>query len=1118
MSLAERAREPIAAPETRGDVLPTRQPRHRIGQVVYTTSGFFVLRSPVLPVDEFLALGEDLAAPAAARDGVDDSRLADALASDRRLVSERLAAAARRPVVREAVHVASPSLAEQLAGWDPGRDDGTGRGLAHGLNRYFCRMACRPTPFGLFAGCSLGRIDDAVNLALAPADANRRRTRLDMNYLSQLFHGLEADPAVRAGLRYTPNPILYRAAGRLRYIESRVDGTRRSHHLVAVDPDAYLDHVLAAAAEGATLAELAAALVELDAEIANEEADAYLEELVAAQLLVSEFALPVTGPDAAGDLLQRLRRVAPDDPRVATVEQACERLAALDAGGVEDAPAAYRDLARGLRDLPVRIDDKHLVQIDLFKPGPDLGLDRGVGKEVLRAVETLYRLRPAPFETPIDSFKKVFYERYGEREVPLTDVLDEEVGLGFLAPKGPMSEDAPLLAGLGLPQLVTGGSPKPHPAQRMLLEKLTAAAATGATSVEITDDDLEGFPNAGPALAEAQGVLCTLAASSADAVAAGDFTLRIKSVSGPSGARLLGRFCHLDEDLRDAVAAHLRQEEALRPEAIFAEIVHLPEGRLGNILYRPLLRPWEITISGRSAAEPERRIAVSDLALRLEKGRLVLRSRRLDREIVPRLTSAHNYGTRSIGLYKFLCNLQLQNTLSGLGWTWGMLDQARFLPRVTCGRVVLSRAAWRLDRADVEKLIAGGDVDSYRAVQELRRERGLPRLVEVADGDNCLPVDLDSAVSVGTLLHLIKQRHQVVLEEFYPGPDEMPVTGPEGVYANELVVPIVKQAEPEREEDAPEDASMAPDADATPEVFLPGSEWLYAKLYCGSVNADRVLADVVRPLVVEAGAAGSLVRWFFLRYSDPDWHLRLRLRARTPAHASTLLVRLHELAAPLQVAGVLQDVAVASYTRETARYGGPTAIAHAEEMFAADSEAVAGIVGSVGGDGEARWRLALAGSDLLLADLGYDLEGRREVIKKALDGYRLEFGVGKSFNKKVGKRFRAHHDELDALLFAGECASEALARGRAYLLRRRERWAGACAALRELDAREQLVKPLEFVARSFVHMHANRLLRSAARAQELVICDLLFRTYDSRLARMKSKSARARKKHARGHA
>src|SRR5207302_1688840 len=58
--------------------------------------------------------------------------------------------------------------------------------------------------------------------------------------------------------------------------------------------------------------------------------------------------------------------------------------------------------------------------------------------------------------------------------------------------------------------------------------------------------------------------------------------------------------------------------------------------------------------------------------------------------------------------------------------------------------------------------------------------------------------------------------------------------------------------------------------------LLPGSDWLYVKLYTGTATADQLLRDVVAPVVEQALATGAAERWFFIRYGDPDWHLRVR--------------------------------------------------------------------------------------------------------------------------------------------------------------------------------------------------------------------------------------------------
>src|SRR5690606_5515314 len=124
------------------------------------------------------------------------------------------------------------------------------------------------------------------------------------DYLFALCEDLARDAEVRRELLYKPNSSLYRAAGRLRYAEARLDGRMRSHHLVAVESSPYLEDTLRRAEPGARIRDLAQALVDSDpdGEIAYEEAEEFIVELIDSQLLVSDLTPPVTGPEAIHDL------------------------------------------------------------------------------------------------------------------------------------------------------------------------------------------------------------------------------------------------------------------------------------------------------------------------------------------------------------------------------------------------------------------------------------------------------------------------------------------------------------------------------------------------------------------------------------------------------------------------------------------------------------------------------------------------------------------------------------------------------------------------------------------------------------------------------------------------
>jgi thiopeptide-type bacteriocin biosynthesis protein len=244
-------------------------------------------------------------------------------------------------------------------------------------------------------------------------------------------------------------------------------------------------------------------------------------------------------------------------------------------------------------------------------------------------------------------------------------------------------------------------------------------------------------------------------------------------------------------------------------------------------------------------------------------------------------------------------------------------------------------------------------------------------------------------------------------------------------------------------------------------------------------------------------------RWFFIRYGDPDWHLRLRFHGKPARLHEEVLPALQAAAAPLLDDGRLWRIQFDTYEREVERYGGEAGIVVAERLFHADSEAVLALVELFTGDtrGDLRWRLALFGMDLLLADLDFDLETRCGVIRKTRDAFATEVHSDDNFRHQLSTKFRPERRRLEALLKQAPDTDPHLGSGLEILRRRSDRLAPLMAELQVCAQAGRLsVSPTE-LASSYLHMHANRLLRSAHRAQELVLYDFLARLYESQSAR-----------------
>ncbi|MDP1832071.1 MAG: lantibiotic dehydratase [Geothrix sp.] len=1034
------------------------------------TADFFVLRTPGLPLDALSP--RDQTGPEAAAGDPSGSHLETGREALRPILREII----RRDAVREALALASPDLASRLGAWlDGSLDTPAAQNVERALLKYLSRMSSRSTPFGLFAGVSMGAWGSASHLSVGPWLACRKAMRLDWGVLEALVDRLEREPEVRALMIYRPNTSLYARGGWYRYLERReqAKGQGRTYHLEAVEATPHLDFVLRQAEGGARLGDLATSLAD-HMKVAPQEARSYLDQIMDAQVLCGDLQPPLTSPDPLGQVITALQADPVTAPRAEPLVALDRELKTLQGAPLGSHPEGYGSRWAPLAGLGISADTRDVLQADLFRPSPDLALSAAVRRALEEGAETLRRLTPVPAESPLDRFRAAFQERYGTRWMPLLEVLDEESGLGF---DGGAPLDSPLLEGLSFPS-----SPPQRPLshrEKYLLKQLPRWQ--GSLPWALTDADVAALAHPDPPpFPQAFAALASLEASSLAALDRGDFHFWMEHFSGPTAARWLGRFASGDPALKAALQGHLRKEESLRPEAVFAEVVHVPEGRAGNVLARPALRDYEIPFLATPGVAPDHTILPSDLQLTVRGDRVVLASTRLGREVIPRLSSAHNFARGPV-VYRFLAHLQDQDGRPG-GWSWGALAEQPFLPRVTRGRHLLSKARWRLDASELKAAMTGSREGAWGAFQALRASRGLPRFVVLTDADNGLLVDLDQVLWVETLHHLVSGRSTFTLTECFPDPGQALVTSPEGRFAHELVIPFEAMTPAQRKAIALPSMSMAPIARAYP----PGSEWLYLKLYCGPASADRLLVELA-PLLRATGAEGLWDRWHFIRYQDPDHHLRLRFHGLPQRLLAELLPRIHQHLETHLAQGLLWKWQVDTFEPEWERYGGPLGFALAEAWFFADSQQILDQLVE-GLTLEQRWRAGLRQTDAIWAALGLGVQARKGLAQAAREGFRKEFADSGEGAVQMGAKFRDLRKELASGF--PQAPGAPLAPDLGGLTR-----------IREAHEQGLLQEDFASLAGSLSHMHLNRLLRTDHRESEWVLMEFLTRLYESHLAR-----------------
>lgn len=738
-------------------------------KIPYKNFDTFILRSPVFPFN-----------------------FIDKMLSARDISEEEILNVCRNPVVDEALFLASPDLHTQLHERINGKltDPKKVKKLHYALMRYILRMSNRPTPFGLFAGFCVGKWDEETQVELAPMEEYSRHTRLDMNYLCALALDLAKHPIIKEKIKYFPNSSIYAVGNQLRYVEYRYLNARRTHHIVAVDNTEYLNRVLEKAYHGAFLRELSELLV--DDEITMEESQEFIEELIRSQVLVNELEPAMTGPEFLDQILEVIKDIEGIDDIRSVIHHVQGLLQEVDSSKIGSTLPYYSRIANDIKPLNTGFELKYLFQTDMVKPARECKLDIKIVDEVLTGMEILNRLSARAGQTNLTQFRDAFVERYETKEIPLLQVLDTEAGIGYRQTNN-AGDVSPLVDDLMLPgQQAQGTDIRWTPGANYLLEKYHNALKKDLFEVEILDSEVSKFQYDWNDLPDSFSTMVHIVEDKTETNPIP--RILMTGFGGSSAGNLLGRFCHADP-ATDAFVKEITQKEAeLHPDAILAEIIHLNEARVGNVILRPVLRPYEIPYLAKAAVPEEFQIKLDDLMVSVKGNRVVLRSKRLNKEIIPHLTNAHNFSFNALPVYQFLAELQTQNLRGGMGFNWGPLSsEMEFLPRVIYKNLIFSPAKWSIKKPRIEKILEmKDDNEIYDAIQALRKELKIPAEVLLADADNKLYINLENLMCIKTLFSVVRKRPGFELEEFIFNPSNAIVKSPDGIFTNEFVFSFYK--------------------------------------------------------------------------------------------------------------------------------------------------------------------------------------------------------------------------------------------------------------------------------------------------------------------------------------
>ncbi len=704
----------------------------------------------------------------------------------------------RQDGFQEALYIASPELYSEMLKWLNGniKEGKELEKLKQSLYRYLSRMSTRSTPFGLFAGLCTTKLNGEnikQNVQKTSNNKKYRLTRPDMNFACALGQKLSKQSEIKNQLKFYPNNSIYTSGEKLRYVEYTYGAkSKRMHHVTAIDKNVYVEKILEEAEQGCLIEDLAALIVEDD--ITINEATEFVNELIDSQLLVSELEPSITEPDYWSFLINKLDSIKSCESIVLALEEVRDILSNMDKkpSGV-NVGANYGKIKEILSQFEVSFEEKYLFQTDMLLSNKYSGLDAGIPEKVLDGMDILNKLSIAAQETNITKFASEFHKRYEEREVPLLKVLDPEAGIGYPANIAVESDMFPLLNGLMLPgKAAVNAQMNWNAVQLFLLKKYQESLKNNDFSVELTPEELKDFKGEYTDLPSTISAMIQLLPPEKERE---EDRILLGSVGGNSALCLIGRFCHTSEELYNHAKEIATKEQELANNALVAEVVHLPEARTGNILMHPKFYDYEIPYLAQPSVKAENAFELSDLMVSVRQNKVFLRSKRLNKQILPRLSNAHNFSFNALPAYRFLCDLQLQGKRGGVGFSWGAFaNEYAFLPRVTYKNLIFSLASWNIVKKDIEHLLKIKDDKELLVELNLWCEKNrIPQWVTLVESDNELALDMKSLLSVKTLFKLVQKKGRFKLQEFLYNSESSPVKNSKGEsFANQVVLSFYK--------------------------------------------------------------------------------------------------------------------------------------------------------------------------------------------------------------------------------------------------------------------------------------------------------------------------------------
>lgn len=265
--------------------------------------------------------------------------------------------------------------------------------------------------------------------------------------------------------------------------------------------------------------------------------------------------------------------------------------------------------------------------------------------------------------------------------------------------------------------------------------------------------------------------------------------------------------------------------------------------------------------------------------------------------------------------------------------------------------------------------------------------------------------------------------------------------------------------------------------------FIIGSEWIYYKIYMGTQTIDHFIVNYLPDILDEEVVKKNITKWFFIRYNDPDPHIRIRFLVNNVENIGLIISILYKELDVLVSKKMVYKVVLDTYNREIERYHNEL-IEHSEELFYINSMQVITNLQSIDINSENRWLLVIKMINTILNSFKLDLNSKKDLLETMKTDFGEEFKINKFIRKQLNKKYKDSANIIKNTL-------EEKTEDESYFY---QLYSKIAKDISQKTKDQEIINSLLY---SYLHMLCNRSFHSKQRINEWVCYDLLFQYYKS---------------------